>query len=65
VKGKFDAVVSVGVIFHNHVSNAGLDDLNNLVKVGGYISFNYREDHDEKENYTEKAKQMEEEGLWK
>merc|ERR1712202_17021 len=62
--GKFDSVICVGVFFTNHVTNKAFYDLVALCKTGGLISFNYREDQDEANKFSEMCTEIENAGLW-
>jgi SAM-dependent methyltransferase len=65
ITGRFDAVVSTGVLTVGHAPASSLDELVRITKPGGYIVFTLRPDVYEKNGFREKQSALESEGKWK
>ena len=55
---EFEAVVLVGVFMKHHVSAEGIEEVLQMVKKGGYISFNFREDQDAEAGWSKKVEEL-------
>ena len=51
---QFDALALVGVLFTYHVSAKGIEEVLQMIKKGGYLTLNYREDQDTESSYFNK-----------
>ena len=61
----FGASIVTGVFTEGHAPHSSFDELIRVVKPGGYIVFNVRDDIYTDHGFKDKMDQLEEEGLWK
>ncbi|WP_298561431.1 class I SAM-dependent methyltransferase [uncultured Aliiroseovarius sp.] len=61
----FSGAIVTGVFTEGHAPHSSFDELIRVVKQGGYIVFNVREDIYQEHGFREKMDSLEVEGLWK
>ena len=61
----FSGAIVTGVFTEGHAPSSSLDELTRVVKQGGYIVFNVRDDIYEHHGFREKMNRLEADGVWK
>lgn len=60
----YDAIVSVGTFTCGHVGPDAFDELARITKPGGVVCFSVREQAWEEDDYRERLREMENNGIW-